>query len=126
MHVIRIILCALALASAACAPVAPMPDSAMPAAARIGKSVALTGRFDGPAKIADFVRVDDEIVYLPDLAPSPRPTYGTTVVVRGVLRRFDPPADACAPGPGCFDAVLPAYWYLEGARIEAVMAREPR
>lgn len=125
MKAIRILVGWAVLALAACAPVAPVPDASSLSAARIGEVVVLAGRFDGPAKIADFVRVDDEIVYLPDLAPgSSRPNYGTRVMVRGVLRHFEPPAGACEPGPTCFDAVLPAYWYLEAARIEAVMASE--
>lgn len=88
-------------------------------ASRVGENVQLAGHLEGPAKIADFIRVDGQPVYLPVVVGEPaRPDYGTRVVARGVLRHFEPPADGCTPGPDCFDAVVPAHYWLEHARLE--------
>ncbi len=87
----------------------------------IGHRVHLTGQFNGPGKIADFVLLpNDAHVYLtgkPDTA-NIRIEYGTPVTVDGILHHFVAPSRT---GPDANDeayaAGIPEYYFIEDAVV---------
>ena len=83
-------------------------------AAKVGEEVELTGVFEGPGKLADYVIVDGKMIYL--LNPRPNvPAYGARVVVKGKLQ-YSP---AQARGPE-IAATLPEHYFMDSALLVAV------
>jgi hypothetical protein len=107
-----------ALLLVGCATAPPVSSTSL-LAPRIDQYVELTGRFGGPGKIADFVVVDGEPVYLPHLPQEPPPPpYGTAVMVKGVLRYYTPPPEPCDNKAKCRYAIVPAHYFIDGAALE--------
>ena len=85
----------------------------------VGHRVHLTGQFNGPGKIADFVLLpNDAHVYLtgkPDTA-NVRIEYGTPVTVDGILHHFVAPAHA-EPENDAYATGIPEYYFIEDAVV---------
>ncbi len=87
----------------------------------VGHRVHLTGQFNGPGKIADFLLLpNDAHVYLtgkPDTA-NVRIEYGTPVTVDGILHHFVAPSRT---GPDAesdaYAAGIPEYYFIEDAVV---------
>ncbi|HEX5242630.1 MAG TPA: hypothetical protein VFW23_05145 [Tepidisphaeraceae bacterium] len=87
----------------------------------VGHRVHLTGQFNGPGKIADFILLpNDAHVYLtgkPDTA-NVRIEYGTPVTVDGILHHFVAPGRR---GPDAendaYAAGIPEYYFIEDATV---------
>jgi len=95
----------------------PLPITAAENLAdNVGHIVTLRGRFGGPGKIADYVAIDGESVYLTgDSEPDATSTkYGAEVTVRGVLEHYIPPSPSDLP-----DNVVqpPEYYFIESAKL---------
>ena len=83
-------------------------------ASRVGEEVELTGQFEGPGKIADYVVVDGKMIYL--LNPRPIvPAYGAKIVAKGKLQ-YSP---AQAGGPE-IAATLPEHYFIDSALLLVV------
>src|SRR6185437_271825 len=87
----------------------------------VGHRVHLTGQFNGPGKIADFILLPNGAhVYLtgqPDTA-NVRIEYGTPVTVNGILHHFVAPERT---GPeaenDAYAAGIPEYYFIEDAVV---------
>jgi hypothetical protein len=115
---IGIVLLSLAGLSASYATTRQQNRDAMALASKVGKMVTLEGRFDGPGKIADYIIVGDEEVYL---TGNSKPDgnamhYGTDVIVKGKLQRYVPPKNEprIAGQPA---AILGEHYFIESAEF---------
>lgn len=87
----------------------------------IGHRVHLTGQFNGPGKIADFILLPNGAhVYLtgkPDTA-NVRIEYGTPVTVDGILHHFVAPERAESDtNDASYAAGIPEYYFIEDAIV---------
>ena len=105
---------ALALLLAGCATAPVRVQSATALAAHRDTPVIVAGARTGPAKLGDFVLVDGQPVYFAADVAGNAP-YGAELVVEGVLRHVEPPAEPGC-GDGCERAGMPPHWRLDDAR----------
>lgn len=88
-------------------------------ASNVGKIVTLQGRFDGPGKLADYIVVDDEGVYLMDdsklIANSVK--HGTEVIVKGKLQHYAPPKAEPRTVNGQPVAILGGHYFVESVEL---------
>ncbi|MGO1068267.1 hypothetical protein [Lysobacter sp. CA199] len=86
-------------------------------ASQTGSQVTLRGTWSGPGKLADFIVVDDETVYL-FVAGSDdsRIPYGTAIVARGTLEHYTARKSEHTGDPAW--AALPSHYFIKPAQIE--------
>lgn len=87
----------------------------------VGHRVHLTGQFNGPGKIADFVLLpNDAHVYLtgkPDTA-NVRIEYGAPVTADGILHHYvAPPITGPEANNDAYAKGLPEYYFIEDAVV---------
>ncbi len=89
-------------------------------ASKVGRIVTLEGRFDGPGKIADYIVVDDDEVYLTGNSrlDSNSVRFGTEVIVKGKLQHYVPPkVDAPPTVGGQTVAIVGEHYFIESADL---------
>jgi hypothetical protein len=96
----------------------------------VGHQVRLEGRFGGPGKLADYITVGGEQIYLMKEPPSGRIArdiaYGSTIGVEGVLSFWSSPPlteeekEQYERGPG--EARIPDHFYIDNVKVHLIRA----
>jgi hypothetical protein len=98
-----------------CSAAHPLPDSL---SSKIGQEVELRGQFGGPGKLADYIIVGQEQIYLFELPKTEGLKYGAVIAARGKLEHAPgAPGASCDSNDDCAEPGLPEHYFIRRAAI---------